>query len=39
MKNNITNIVKDLKNLLDDYMTEAASREFIRKLREDNFCI
>ena len=26
MKNNNTNIVKDLKNLLDDYMTEASSR-------------
>ena len=37
MKNNITNIIKDLKKLLDDYMTEAASREFIRKLQEDNF--
>jgi len=36
MKNNITNIVKDLKNLLNDYMTEASSREFIIKLREDN---
>ena len=37
MKNNITNIIKDLKKLLDDYMTEASSREFIRKLQEDNF--
>lgn len=36
MKNNNVNIVKDLKNLLDDYMTEASSREFIIKLREDN---
>ena len=26
MKNNNTNIVKDLKNLLGDYMTEASSR-------------
>jgi tetratricopeptide (TPR) repeat protein len=36
MKNNITNIIKDLNKLLDNYMTEAASREFIRKLQEDN---
>lgn len=36
MKNNYTNIVRDLKNLLDDYVTEASSREFIIKLREDN---
>ena len=36
MKNNNTNIVNDLKNLLDDYMTEASSREFIKKLEEDN---
>ena len=37
MKNNIKNIIKDLNKLLDDYMTEASSREFIRKLQEDNF--
>ena len=37
MKNNITNIIKDLKKLLDNYMTEASSKEFIRKLRDDNF--
>jgi len=36
MKNNITNIIKDLNKLLDDYMTESFSREFIRKLQEDN---
>ncbi|MFB3057495.1 MAG: tetratricopeptide repeat protein [Ignavibacteriaceae bacterium] len=36
MKNNNTNIVKDLKNLLDDYMTKASSREFIKKLEKDN---
>jgi len=36
MKNNITNIIKDLKKLLDDYMTEASSREFFRKLQKDN---
>ena len=35
MKNNNTNIVKDLKNLLNEYVTEASSREFIIKLRED----
>ena len=36
MKNNNTNIVKDLKNLLDDYMTKASSSEFIKKLEKDN---
>ena len=35
MKSNNINIIKDLKGLLEDYMTESSSREFIRKLRED----
>jgi tetratricopeptide (TPR) repeat protein len=36
MKNNNTNIIKDLKNLLDQYMTKASSREFIKRLGQDN---
>jgi len=36
MKNYNTNIVKDLKNLLDEYMTKASLREFIKKLGQDN---
>ena len=30
MKNNNTNILKDLKNLLDEYMTKASLAEFIK---------
>jgi tetratricopeptide (TPR) repeat protein len=36
MKNNNTNILKDLKNLLDEYMTKASLKEFIKKLGQDN---
>jgi tetratricopeptide (TPR) repeat protein len=36
MDNNNTNILKDLKNLLDEYMTEASSRDFIKQLEQDN---
>ena len=36
MNNNNTNILKDLKNLLDDYMTEVSSSDFIKKLEQDN---
>jgi tetratricopeptide (TPR) repeat protein len=36
MKNNNKNIIKDLKILLDDYMTKASLREFIKKLGQDN---
>ena len=36
MKNNNTNILKDLKNLLAGYITKASLREFIKKLGQDN---
>jgi len=36
MNNNNTNIINDLKNLLDEYMTEASSGDFIKQLEQDN---